>query len=212
MWFVLILLIIVVLVLVFACSQYIFIPTYDSVDLDYFLSHANNGDLIFMSGTTMTEHLIKLFTGCQFSHVGFLFRETHPETGKNILYIYDVDVGQGVKDGVRVMPVNDKFDRYKGEKICGWRKYKGKRPELQDILNNIKKNIDLPFDNNMTSYFLPFKPNSGVFCSEFIIMLMLELNMIDKNVVQQNLFHHYTPAFFYYLFPMYSKVRVLKFM
>lgn len=155
------------------------------IDHQKVLDTANNGDLIFLSGNTRGEKTCKWFTGSVFSHVGLLFRED------NILYITDCDIGQGHRSGVRVMKLEDKLARYKGVKIGAIRRYtQNSRPTREDILEIVGKYIGLQFDEKILTWFLAGTPlyrlaknKHHVFCSEYIIMILQDLNIVKQKHV-----------------------------
>ena len=98
------------------------------------IEKGDNGDIILLAGDTPGEKTCRWCTGSIFSHVGFLFREIHPETKEDILYITDCDIGQGTKEGSRVMVLSDKLKRYKGFKIGAIKKFQGPRPKINEIM------------------------------------------------------------------------------
>lgn len=160
---------------------------FENVNVDEIYEKGNNGDLIFLIGDTYGERLCRSITRCPFSHVGILFRETN-EKGKDILYVWESDLGQGYDDGPRVVELKNKLKKYKGLKFGGWRVLRGERPKTEDILNCIHKYIKYDFDNNMSSWFVSnisflhdmVKYNDKVFCSELIAMTFQDLGILNK--------------------------------
>lgn len=141
-----------------------------------------NGDLVFFSGNTYSENVGKWFTDSIFTHVGILFTDENQD-----VYILDSDVGQKVKDGVRVQLLNDKIKRYKGSKVVGY------RPINKEINYNILEEIfnkdkDLDFDCWMLDWILSplgigrlFKKDDRVFCSEYIHSVLKRCGVITNN-------------------------------
>lgn len=127
-----------------------------------------------------------------FSHVGMLFREQHPVTGKNILYVWDSDLGQQTKDGPRVLELEKKLERYHGYPYLMWRRLNGKRPSTQSILNVVAEYQDLDFDHKILSWWVSTSPllyravksKDKVFCSELVAMTMQHpsVDMLDQNL------------------------------
>ena len=160
------------------------------VKLDYMLKNANNGDLVFLSGNTKGEKTCKWCTNTIYSHIGVLFREIHPDTGEDTLYIWDSDLGQKTKDGPRVAKFTDKIEKYKGDKYIMWRKLTGKRPDLDEILNIISIYSHKEFDNKILTWWVSdnilsplyrlIKDDNMVFCSELVAMTLQDLNILDK--------------------------------
>lgn len=153
------------------------------------LKDAGNGDLIFFSGNTRGEKTCKWCTNSAFSHVGLLFREEHPTTGEDILYIWDSDMGQKARDGARVMRLQDKMDRYKGDKIGAYKPLLGERPSTSEILQVIK-NLGLKdFDEKILTWWVAekrklydmIKKEDEMFCSELVAATLQSLNILKKN-------------------------------
>jgi hypothetical protein len=147
------------------------IPTFDTLK-----DSIQTGDLIFTSGKTYPERIISGFTNSYFTHVGILVKEN------DIIYIWDSDIGQGVKMGPRFMLLEDKLKRYKGFKIGVVAKtpYSGNIKE-DDIMKIVHKYIDKGMDNKMYSYFIDsLKDEDKLFCSELVIKTYQDLDLIDR--------------------------------
>lgn len=174
------------------------------VDKSDLIKNAKNGDIIFLSGDNYGEKSIKWWLRTPFSHVGFLFREDHPETGEDILYIWDADLGQGAKDGPRVQKLEDKLNKFKGFKIGAWKKFRGERPKTEDILKIVKEYHDYEMDRCMYSYWWADKPHTllyklfrskknEIYCSELIAATFQKLGVMKNN----HLPGWYSPHHFY---------------
>lgn len=158
------------------------------------LDQSNNGDLIFFSGNTSGEKTCKYFTDTIFSHVGFLFREIHPDTGEDIAYIFDCDLGQGTKDGVRVLPLRDKLLRYKGEHTGAFKKLihgNKQRPNLINILDLVGKYSSIDFDDKIATWWFSniswiyrkIKNEKTMFCSELVALIYQDLGILKRKHV-----------------------------
>lgn len=171
--------------------------------------NAKNGDLIFFSGNTKGERTCRWCTGSMFSHVGILFREIHEDTGEDILYIWDSDIGQKTKDGPRVMVLKDKINRYKGYPFVMWRKlkvqYESERPTTENFLDVISKYKNYDFDNKIISWWVSnfhilheivksFSRHT-LFCSELIALTMQHESINILNKYRKGAW--YSPASFY---------------
>lgn len=163
------------------------------IPLEYVMKEVDNGDIIFFSGTTFGEKTCKWFIGSIFSHIGFLFREKHPVTQEDIVYIFECDLGQISKDGVRIMSLKDKLSRYPGLRIGAIKKlivsgYK-ERPKLYDILGLVKKYENVKFDNKIITWWVSnyskiyntFKNSETMFCSELVSVVYQDLGILKKN-------------------------------
>lgn len=156
------------------------------------LNNSKNGDLLFLSGSTHGEKAIRWYHSSQWSHCSFIFRDVDENTGKDIAYIFESDLGQGSKDGPRVMRLKDKLDRWKGENIIAWKKYNGdiKTYDILKIATFYHIN-NYDFDNKMYSWFFSSNPNSffykyvkdekKVFCSELVADVLQKLGIISKD-------------------------------
>ncbi len=175
------------------------------LDVNTLFDEANNGDLIFMSGSTPGENSCKWFTNSLFSHVGILLREKHPDTNEDVLYIWDADLGQKTKDGPRLQPLSEKMKHYKGSRYCCWKKLNGNIPSTKEILNVVFKYLDYSFDNKMISwmfssgilhlFFNLVNDEKKVFCSELVALSLEKLELLKLK-------HPpcwYTPDFFFKL-------------
>ena len=157
------------------------------------LNKVENGDLILLSGDTHGEKLCRKFPGSIFSHVGLLFREKNRETGEDVVYVWDCDLGQGYREGVRMSLLDNKIRRYKGFRIGALKKLKvslgQQRPNTQDIVDLYQKYKDLDFDHVIATWFLADCPKlyklakdpKKVFCGEMVAEVLQELGIMKKD-------------------------------
>ena len=150
------------------------------ISLGDVIKEVDNGDIIFFTGTTFGEKSCKWFIGSIFSHIGFLFREKHPTTQEDIVYIFECDLGQVSKEGVRIMSLKDKLSRYPGLRIGAIKKLivaeGNERPKLYDILGLVKKYENIKFDHKIITWWVSnypkiyniFKNPETMFCSELV--------------------------------------------
>ena len=171
-WLWLIFLMCIIILIVFAMCQFTSpnIERYVSENktsveystLDNVIDEIENGDIVFLSGDTLGEKTCRWFTGCIFSHVGFLFREVHPVTQEDIVYVFECDLGQNTKDGVRIMPLRDKLNRYNGFKIGALKKLvaagNNERPVYDDIMKIVGKYMPVEFDNKIITWWVTNQP------------------------------------------------------
>jgi len=162
------------------------------VNVSKVFEKAKNGDLIFTCGNTFGEKVIRYITGSEFSHIGILFWEIHPTTKKNILYIYDSDIGGDSKSGNRIMTLKRKLKHYKKIKIGGWRRIKTK--QNLDIFEHVKKHINNTFNDTLfLDWFLPFKLSQNKnFCSELVAKVLSDFGILKT----QRLYHNFSPGDF----------------
>lgn len=165
------------------------------ISLKDVLQDAKNGDLVLLSGNTSGEKTCKWCTQTIFSHVGFLFREIHPTTKEDIVYIFDCDLGQETKDGVRIMPLRDKLYKYKGIRIGAFKKLivrdGRERPSHKKIMELVKKYSPIEFDNRIATWWvanwkrihtLVKNPNT-MFCSELVATILQDMNILKRDRV-----------------------------
>jgi len=153
---------------------------------DELYNTVDNGDLLFLSGKTRGEHLCCFCTDSMYSHVGMLFREIHPETGENIVYVWESDLGQKTKDGPRIIPLKKKLELYQGQPYAMIRKLATPRPTTENIMNIVGKYQDYDFDTKMInwwvseSWFSVFSSKNTMLCSELVAQTMKELDMLGN--------------------------------
>lgn len=157
------------------------------------LNEVENGDLILLAGDTHGEKLCRKFPDSIFSHVGVAYREKHHETGEDKVYIWDCDLGQGYKEGVRMSLLDNKIQRYQGFRIGALKKLKVKsgnqRPKTQDIVDLYQKYKDLEFDHVIATWFLADYPKlyklakdpEKVFCGEMVAGVLQDLGVMKKD-------------------------------
>jgi len=173
-----------------------------------FLEEVGNGDLIFFCGDTPGERTCRWCTGTMFSHVGMLFKERHPESGKELIYVWESDLGQKTKDGPRVIKLVDKLEKYHGQLHFMWRKLKKNNPPTDNIMKVVQKYKNYEFDNKMLSWWVSYpilgflhdfvKDEKKIFCSELIALTMQSehINMLSVEKDQSYLASSYSPKEF----------------
>lgn len=187
----------IVFIVIFTWIFYLIYPTNltkniesnenDLISLENFMRNADNGDLVFFSGKTYGDNICKFFSSSYYSHVGMLVREID-ENGKNVLYIWDADIGQGMKPGPRLQPVSDKIKRYSGHKYMAWKKIKGNRPKTLDILKIVMKYKNYEQDTVMGKWIFDFFPRKDkhIFCSELIALTLQQLGILPDDFSPYN--------------------------
>jgi len=157
------------------------------------LENLGNGDLLFLSGGTFSEKVIKFYHKSFYSHVAFIFEDSRGvenPTKENTLFVWESDLGQNVKDGPRIMRLVDKLKRWKGDKIGMIRKYNGVRPTTIDIMNIAKLNLEKGMDASMISWFFSNYPDSyifkflkgdNMFCTELVADTLQKLDIMESD-------------------------------
>lgn len=179
-----------------------------------FLRDVNTGDLLFFSGATFSEKSIKWCHGSNWNHCAIVLRDRDLLNGEDTPFIFESDIGQGYKDGPRVMRLDDKLKRWKGDKILGWRRYMGEgitskdsiRAKILEVATKCYKE-GYGFDNTFYSWFLSssdffklVKDPRKVFCSEIVADTLHQIGILSSD-------HPpcwYTPEYFF------SKIEPVK--
>lgn len=155
-----------------------------TVSIETFLKKADNGDLIFLCGDSFGEDILRWASGSEFSHVGIIFKDIDGS-----LYIYESDIGQKVKRGIRIIKLSEKLKRHKGYKVGAWRKLQGERPTSTQFMIHVTNHLSKPFDDQFISWFLPIKVSDGYFCSELVAKILQDFGILKTN----KLSHNYSP-------------------
>lgn len=205
-------------------SVYLFSPSFPSklatLTKEEILNSVDNGDLLFLSGNTFAEKVIKFWHSSYYTHVAIIFKDERgvkTPTRENTLFVWESDVGQRTKDGPRIMKLVDKLDRWKGDKIGMIRKFHGIKPSTFDIVEIAKQYVDRGMDIDMISWFFSSFPESRIFkhlksdkrmfCSELVAETLQNLGILKKDKHPAS----YTPQDFsviipkqgFYSFPVY---------
>jgi hypothetical protein len=147
------------------------------------LDELNTGDLIFFSGKSMSESVIKLVTFYEFSHVGMIVKDDG-ET-----YIWEADIGQGRKEGPRLIKLLDKLEAWKkrGYLTMGVRKRLSSLG-TSDIIPSIKEVFDWEMSFSPWIFSHEETSKGKIFCSSLVAKT---LNDIGDDI--GNPYYH-TPA------------------
>ena len=145
------------------------------------------GDLIFLSGNTYGENIVKILSNSKFSHVGMVIKID------NHTYLWECDIGQNKKTGVRVIYLDEKLRSYKGSNIIAIRRINKKVvdniEDFNDKLSNIvSTQINKNFDQEMYVWISDFfgREKNTMFCSELIAYTLHHLGLLklDKKYFQ----------------------------
>lgn len=124
----------------------------------------NTGDLIFMSGKTYGERVLQCFSECCYNHVGIIVFDGSSR------YVLEADIGQGYRSGVRLIPLQEKINRWKGHDTIAIRRMI--HPPSRKLLEMIARAIvsdHRRMDEYFFSWFRGVRTNPEVvFCSELV--------------------------------------------
>jgi Marseillevirus putative peptidoglycan peptidase len=129
--------------------------------------------MLFSSAVTTGEKLIRGTTRSIFSHVALVLRDQ----GK--LYLWEADMGQGYRSGPRVIPLEVKLQRYKGEKVAALRHLREPKT-YEQVQPTISKYISYTMDEVMLPWFLKYRSPASkqIFCSELVAKTLQELRIL----------------------------------
>lgn len=152
------------------------------------------GDLIFLSGDTQGEKVIRWLTGNPYTHVAIVIVEN------GIVYLFEADIGQKYRDGPRVIALADKLKRYHGFRVCAYRPI-NKPIENSKILKLVDNYVNLELDDKMTTWAVAdypllydfFKDDSKIFCSEIVADVLQKLGVLKYDHIPA----WYSPKYFY---------------
>lgn len=125
-----------------------------------------NGDLLFFTGKTFGDMVIKWWTMSAFSHVGMVLKDEQNNT-----FLWECDAGSSFKEGPRVIPLEKKL---KGRGYVGARLI-NKKVEYLQLLELIKKRINGKLNRDYFGWLRGNKKENTYFCSELIILTILDL-------------------------------------
>jgi hypothetical protein len=150
--------------------KYNLIPKFKFQNL---LKFGKTGDLIFLSGKTGGENLIRAYTDSIFSHIGVLIKD------KDKLYLWETGIGQGYIDAARIIPLKDKLtSNYKT--VVGWKKI-NKSINNTSLFSVIKFYIKTPSDTIMCSWLNEnLKIKKSLFCSELTALTLQKLGILNQ--------------------------------
>jgi len=164
------------------------------------LNEVQTGDVLLFEGDTYGERVMKWCTDSFFSHVSLVIRITNDQETK--VYLWEADLGQRKKEGPRLIELSEKFQRYRGNKVCGWRQLKGPSIDPRRFVPLIDKYLSFEMDHRVLTWwfsgwftlFYPlFKTENKVFCSEFVALTLQELGIMKKDRLPS----WYSPGDFY---------------
>lgn len=204
-----------IIVIVFLIIQFTspnlekYVKTYENIlnwcTIDTLLKDSKNGDLIFMAGDSRGEKICRWLSSSIYSHIGMIFREIHPETNEDVVYIWESDLGQKTKDGPRVIKLIDKLQLYKGFNYLMWRKLESIPPYMSPTTLDIMKIVDeyknCKFDDKMLTWLssnyincltTSINRNDEFFCSELVAITLKKLNILCNDISSS----YYSPGIF----------------
>ncbi len=102
------------------------------------VSEADNGDILLWS---TNSKIIQYVSNSPFTHISLLFRKN------KCLYCWEADLGQKRRSGPRIIPLQDKMDRYKGVPLVGWKPLvRGDRPSSKRLMKIISSFAEYKMD------------------------------------------------------------------
>lgn len=199
---------VLVMVLVVLLCIYLFSPSPDAylkkqkvtVSFNDLKDDLSTGDLILFCGDTYQEKAIRWVVGCRFSHVAMVVKKPG---NTDTLWLWEADMGQGEKDGPRLIRLQDKINRYKGKRVGAYLKLNSVQPiHYDDVMSIVRRGINKKMQDRAYSWLLSNRPESRlysmlhdedkVFCSELIADTYQRLALLGGEHVPT----YYTPKHF----------------
>lgn len=165
------------------------------------LSELKTGDIVLFSGRCWVAWLIKIITGCKWSHVGMIVID--PDYGEPLVYeathndrVPGIDLGEK-NQGVQLVRLKDRLEGYQGD--IAVMKVSCSSLDLESFDKFRKNSVGVKFETNFLEMFLShFKwiGNKGNFeerfCSEHVGGAYKALGLLHKGYDV----HKVTPADF----------------
>jgi hypothetical protein len=145
------------------------------------MAEADTGDLLLLAGNTPAEKRIRWWTGCSFSHVAMIIRNSEGT------FVAEVDQGGNYRDGFRMMPLEEKLrgwnNRSDGLKTAGWLKIKVPL-DWREVIVSLVVHVDVEADESKIAWLDPSATDDPyrdkVYCSEFIAMIIFDLGLAPR--------------------------------
>jgi hypothetical protein len=156
------------------------------------INSLKTGDLIFISGQTHGEKMIKWITGSEWSHVALIIKEDDDLSGSKMLFVWEADIGRGYKDGPRIVKLSDKLHliktlpQYKTDQVIGVRRI-SRHLNPEKVMKSVKKYLYKKMDYNMSKWavsntplYYIFSDNNKIFCSEAVALVLQDVGVLNK--------------------------------
>jgi len=149
------------------------------------IDKCDTGDILLFSGRSHAENVMKWCTDSIFSHVALVVRIN------NEPYLFESDIGQTFKSGVRLIPLRTKLKKYKGYSIGGWKTLLTQRPNPDEIKKYTINHQNIDMDNFIFTWWVSdymflydlFKQDNKAFCSEVIVDCLRTVSHFDTDKV-----------------------------
>lgn len=124
------------------------------------LEKAKEGDVILFAGKTFGEKMIMWWFGGDTSHVALVLGKDEDRL------LYEADIGQGENSGVRLIKLDKKLERWRGEETFLIRniEIKDKNKMWEKIQSNLGKGID----TNPMRWILGIESSDKMYCYEAV--------------------------------------------
>ena len=147
----------------------------------------STGDLILLSGNTYGEKMIRWGTGSPWNHVGMVV--TKQDDRHRSVWLWECDIGQGFKSGVRLVPLALKLTKWKhGKRIGAWIKLNTvynlsyselktpseflERKSLKPFMESENgKKIETRFYSYLLSHITDTSNDQSYYCSELMVKM-----------------------------------------
>jgi hypothetical protein len=161
----------------------------DHVGIDDFISRSNTGDIIGVSYKSVTGNLVNLFSNSYWTHLGMVIKSDnlmYCEKSKCGIYIFEVCYYRSFR-GVHFMSLEE-FMRKNGDFEISYVSLRGDKVNNDDLFKIYERtkscdiNLFIPYwmITLIKQKYRGLEEQNTYFCSEFIMMLLHELNIAKK--------------------------------
>ncbi len=155
----------------------------DEIELNKIENELETGDLIAVSYQSIRGNLVKCFTGSSWTHLGMIYKDCN--TGE--VFVLEVSYYTNKEQGIIKRPLRYWLDWNEDRDIV-YIKHIGTPISSNDIDRILTKMPNVSPDTNVVNWlktlvkrpYYPRNLNKPYYCSEFIIILLQELNVIEK--------------------------------
>jgi hypothetical protein len=140
------------------------------------LHKLKTGDMLFFRGLSWVEKSIQAYTGCRYNHVSLVIVEDQKT------FLWEADVGEGYRKGTRIIPIEEKIQRWGGTSEIAWRSINTVL-DSKKILKFASDKLEVPFDKSMMIWMFSWWPREGkkYFCSELVADTLKSLEVLKEN-------------------------------
>lgn len=146
------------------------------------------GDILLFSNPRFAQRSLRAVIGSDFDHSALVVRE-----GERIS-LWESDIGQGWKEGPRLIPLEKKMDRYRSYPFFLWIPYRGKKIDKSLLTKHFVEYAGKELQGtrslfrHLLSKYVPLlsrlvaTQKEGVFCSELTYQALMDVGVAKKDL------------------------------